>query len=89
MLMELGFGQRQATVLLSDNQAAIAIASADQHHARTKHIDIKHHFIREPVIKETLRMEWIAGSEQQADILTKPLGRLLFVKLRDRVLGAQ
>ena len=89
LLMELGFGQRQATVLLSDNQAAIAIASDDQHHARTKHIDIRHHFIREHVIKETLRMEWIAGSEQQADILTKPLGRLLFVKLRDRVLGAQ
>jgi hypothetical protein len=86
LLGELGFPQATATVLLCDNQAAIAIASDDAHHARTKHIDIRHHFVRQHIAEGTLRMEWIASGEQEADILTKPLGRLQFAKLRDRVL---
>jgi hypothetical protein len=87
LMEELGFVQREATVLQSDNQSAIAIASDDVHHARTKHIDIRHHFIREHIVAGTMRLQWVPSADQEADILTKPLGRVLFCKLRDRVLG--
>lgn len=87
LLTELGFAQLQPTVLFSDNQAAIAIASDDVHHARTKHIDIRHHWIRQHIREGNLELQWVASAEQEADILTKPLGRVLFEKLRARVLG--
>jgi len=67
----------------------MAMAANDVHHARTKHIDIRHHFIREHVAAGTVRLEYVASADQQADILTKPLGRVLFTKLRERVLGMQ
>lgn len=87
LLTELGFPQERATTILSDNQAAIAIGSDDVHHARTKHIDIRYHWIRQHIREGALVLEWISGAEQEADILTKPLGRVLFEKLRARVLG--
>jgi len=89
LLREMGFEQDGASVLLCDNQAAMAMAANDVHHARTKHIDIRHHFIREHVAAGTVRLEYVASADQQADILTKPLGRVLFAKLRERVLGMQ
>jgi len=87
LLSELGFAQHQATVLLCDNQAANAIASDDVHHARTKHIDIRHHFIRSHIADSTLEMRWIPTASQQADILTKPLGHVLFARLRASLLS--
>jgi len=87
LLSELGFQQREPTVLQVDNQSAIAIASDDVHHARTKHIDIRHHFIRQHIVEGALQLRWVASAEQEADILTKPLGRVLFMKLRERLMG--
>jgi len=89
LLRELGFAQEQATVLQVDNQSAMAMASDDVHHARTKHIDIRHHFIRQHIAEGSLALRWVASAEQEADILTKPLGRLLFCKLRERLMGGQ
>jgi hypothetical protein len=87
LLSELGWPQQSPTILQCDNQAAIAIAAEDIHHARTKHIDIRLHFIRSHVAAGTLRLQWVPTADQQADILTKPLGRIAFARLRDRVLG--
>jgi hypothetical protein len=89
MLWEMGFGQTGATVLQCDNQAAIAIASDDVHHTRTKHIDIRHHFIRSHVQQEQVRLEWVPSADQQADVLTKALGRVAFTKCRDAIMGEQ
>jgi hypothetical protein len=87
LLSELGWRQEAATVLLCDNQAAIALASDDVHHARTKHIDVRHHFIREHVAAGAVKLEWVPTEEQQADILTKPLHTLPFTHLRGQVMG--
>ena len=87
LLGELGWPQTEATTLQCDNQPAIAIASDDVHHARTKHIDIRHHFIREHIRSGALRMQWVSTQQQQADILTKALGPILFTRFRSRVLG--
>jgi hypothetical protein len=47
-------------------------------HARTKHIEIHHHFIRERVVEGEISLQYINTNFQPADILTKPLGRIKF-----------
>ena len=89
LLSELGFAQESATVLMCDNQPAIAIASDDVHHARTKHIDIRHHFIRSHIRDASVCLKWVSTADQEADIPTKPLGVVPFTRLRARIMGAR
>ena len=49
MLSEMGFVQREPTVILEDNQSCIALANNNMTHGRSKHIDIRYHFTRECV----------------------------------------
>jgi hypothetical protein len=72
-------------VLFSDNRSAIAMANTDSLHSRSKHIDIKHHFIREQVDRKFIAIQWISTHEQIADILTKTLAPRLFTKFRDAI----
>jgi hypothetical protein len=53
------------------------------YHARTKHIDIKVHFIRDLVAKSEVKLEYISTDLQVADILTKSLARAMFEQLRN------
>ena len=68
--------------LYCDNQAAITISKNDVHHHRTKHIDIKYHFIRDHVKQKKICIKWIPGIDQVADILTKPLDQNKYSMLR-------
>lgn len=86
LLNEMGFEQPAPTVILCDNQPAIQIASDDFHHGRTKHIDIKYHFIKDMVKNNHIKMNHVSSALQQADILTKALGVILFTRLRDQVM---
>lgn len=61
-----------------DNMSAIAISKNDGHHQRTKHIDIRHHFVRELAKKGTIRIIWIPTKEQTADIFTKSVSSSVF-----------
>ncbi|KAG0576853.1 hypothetical protein KC19_5G113200 [Ceratodon purpureus] len=58
-----------------DNQGAIKLARNPVFHARTKHIELHHHFVRERVVEGEISLHYIPTSQQPADILTKPLGR--------------
>ncbi len=71
------------TDILEDNQGAIAIAKNPVGHKRTKHIDIRYHFIREAVLTGTAHLTYCPTNEMVADILTKPLPRVQFEKLRN------
>ena len=61
-----------------DNTSAIKLAKNPGMHSRTKHIDIKHHFLREKVQDGTISLVQIKGKDNPADIFTKPLGRIDF-----------
>ena len=63
------------TQLYSDNQSAIALAKNPVSHARAKHIDIRHHFIREAIQDKIIWVQYIPTTEMTADSLTKALGR--------------
>ena len=77
------------TILLrSDNTGAIDMAKDPKFHSRTKHIDIRYHFIREVVADEKVRLEYIPGEDNPADILTKPLTQSKFEQFT-RELGLQ
>ena len=64
-----------------DNQGAIALTKNPEYHARTKHIDIQYHFIRQHVDSGTIELVYCPTHENTADIFTKPIPRPLFQKL--------
>jgi len=68
--------------IFCDNTSAIVISKNPVQHSRTKHIDIRHHFIRNHVEKGNITLEFCSTEKQWADILTKPLARKRFELLR-------
>jgi hypothetical protein len=64
-------------LLYMDNQSAmkIAMSPAGQVHERTKHIDIRYHFVRDAYQEGRVRIEYLPTAEMTADILTKALPR--------------
>src|SRR6266403_3246899 len=75
LLTELGLEILTPTSLHIDNQSAIAIAKNPEFHDRTKHIKIRHHFLRAKVESEEITLSYIPTGEQLADILTKGLNK--------------
>ena len=76
------------TKLYCDNQAAIWISHDDMHHQRTKHIDIKHHHVRDALNRKQLELLKIATEYNVADILTKSLEQVRFQRLREPLMKA-
>ena len=73
ILAELGHPFDNPICINIDNTASLNLTKDARYHARTKHIDIQHHFIRERVIDGTFVVTHLSTSEMVADILTKPL----------------
>jgi hypothetical protein len=73
LLADLGHPQAGPTSIREDNQGAISLARNPVHHARTKHIDIQHHFVREKVEGGCITLDYCPTNDQIADLLTKPL----------------
>ena len=64
-----------------DNTSAIKIAENSVQHSRTKHINVRYHFIREHVENGTVTLHYVPTDRQIADILTKPLDESTFLRL--------
>ncbi|GLB42029.1 putative mitochondrial protein [Lyophyllum shimeji] len=75
LVNELGLLGNQPTDLITDNQSAIKFADNPVFHARSKHIDIRHHFVRERIISNEIQIYHCVSADNKADILTKPLAR--------------
>ena len=70
------FGQELSpTVIQCDNQSCIKFSENPVFHGRSKHIEIKYHFIRDYVQRGAIRLQYIPTDEKVADILIKALGR--------------
>ncbi|KAJ0466497.1 putative RNA-directed DNA polymerase [Helianthus annuus] len=66
------------TPIFVDNEAAINITKNPVHHAKTKHIEIRHHFIRDCFEMKLIRIEKIHTDEQKADLHTKAFDKTRF-----------
>jgi hypothetical protein len=75
ILGDMGMIQEQPTVLHCDNQSCMAIAKNPVFHARTKHIEIQYHFVRELIVSGEIEMVYCPTTENCADIFTKALCR--------------
>lgn len=72
----------QKPILYMDNQSAIRLIKNPEFHNRTKHIDVRYHFIREKFESQMFELIYVKTEEQTADILTKPLARDKFSLFR-------
>lgn len=84
-LSEITSEQSGKVVIRIDNQSAIALTRNLVFHGRSKHIHRRYHFIRECVENVQVEVEYVQGDKQNADILTKPLGRVRFSEMRDYI----
>ena len=64
---------QQPQLILFDNNGAIELAKNPKHHDRMKHIDIRHHFIREAIESKLIELQRVDTSQNTADIFTKAL----------------
>lgn len=78
LLGELEQQQLGATEIRVDNKSAIELARNPVNHERSKHIDIRFHFIRDHVKEGSVKLVHVASRDQVADIFTKPLPMILF-----------
>jgi len=67
--------EKENFVLFVDNQGAISLAKNPVHHQRSKHIDIKYHYIRNEILNDIVNLEYVNTKENVSDIFTKPVSR--------------
>ncbi len=80
LLEELGRNQEEMNIFC-DNKSTICLANNPEFHTRTKHIDIRYHYIRETIINNSIAIVHIPTVENISDVLTKGLDRLKHFKL--------
>jgi hypothetical protein len=73
LLLELGIQTPRAAKLWCDNIGAKYLSANPVFHARTKHIEVDYHFVRERVLRNLLDIEYVSTKDQVADGFTKPL----------------
>ena len=71
--------------LLYDYESTVKLTNNPIQHSRTKHIDVRHHFITDHQQKEDICIESVGTDDQLDDIFTKPLDEKRFCKLRNEL----
>ena len=85
-LHELGYTQLHPTPIYQDNKSCIAIAENTGNTERTKHIDIRHHFLKDFIASNDIKLYYLPTDDMVADILTKSLVTAQFSKLANVLL---
>jgi hypothetical protein len=86
-LSELGYIPHSPTPIFVDNTACVQLAKDWDAHHRTKHVDIRYHFIRQAVDEKALTVHHVPRTEQPADIMTKSASKLELTAFRHVLLG--
>ena len=80
LLRSLCEEQAGSTTIFEDNQGAISLSKNPRDHSRTKHIDIKYHYVRHAVQEKDIDVQHCDTKRMIADTLTKGLPKPAFVK---------
>ena len=73
--------------LKCDNQAAISLTKNPINHNRSKHIDIKYHFLRDEIENNALEIQYVPTEDNVADVFTKPMSKIKFQKFKSSLFG--
>jgi hypothetical protein len=85
LLLDLFSAEMEPTVIHCDNQSCINLSQNPVFHDRSKHIEMRYHYVRDMVQKNILNIQYAPTAEQTANILTKPLSLTKFVYFRDKL----
>ena len=77
----------QSAIVMNDNQGAIALVKNPVKHTKSKHIDIRYHFVRECYLNQQIVLDYIPSNDNIADIFTKPAKKSLLLKFRHYLFG--
>ena len=83
LLSDIGCNSEEPTTMYEDNQGAIEISKNARFNNRTKHIDVRFHFIREKVSTNEVRVIYLPTEDMLADIMSKGLSKKRFQRLRN------
>jgi hypothetical protein len=86
LMKELRLHVQVGSVVHGDNQSTIAISKNGVKSGRTKHIDVRYHFITDVLETGDVQLKWVPTNEQQADIFTKALGKPVFEQFRKQLM---
>ena len=86
-LAEIGFPQKEPTTIFEDNESTINLANGPSIGKKSKHIQLRYHYLRDMVKTGEIKMEYIETAKQRANILTKPLATAQFVKERNMLMN--
>ena len=85
LLIDLFDLEMRATLILCDNHSCIKMTENLVFHDRSKHIEIRYHYIRDMVQRGALKLQYISTDEHVAGVLTKPLSRIKFEYFQDKL----
>ena len=85
ILRKLGYEGNISTTIFCDNSSTIKLSKNPVMHGRSKHIDVRFHFLRELAQGGVVQLKYCGTQEQVADVLTKPFKLESFQKLRDQL----
>ena len=80
LFADVDMAQPEPTTVYEDNQGAICLSKNPTNHSRTKHIDVKYHYIRGMVETGIMKVDYVSTGDMVADTLTKALPRPSFEK---------
>jgi hypothetical protein len=86
-LIEECYGKRVVTEMKCDSTGAISNAENEMQHKRTKHIDVRHHFIKDEVDRGLVNIGYVNTKLNLADLMTKPVEKGVYEKLIDGLLS--
>jgi len=85
LLSDLCFSPNYVTIIWCDNLGATYLSANSVFHARTIHVEVDYHFVRDRVAKKEIHIHFIPSKDKLADVLTKPLPHTIFFYLRSKL----
>ena len=86
-LFDVGYPCQAPTKIRCDNKGAVSLTANPIRHRANKHIDIRHHYVRELVDRKKVTIIWTSSQNMVADIMTKPIPKVKFEQWRSVLFG--